>query len=165
MIGIRNGLLGAAELRWSARRHGQQLRRELRQHARGSAGAPHLERWPRSFGDGKNSRCGFAQPAAEAMILVVSRTGVMVVVRIGARLLRQVGENPPAGLGCGTGLARLSLSLEILVKLMKRWSRDPGQVERQKERGSTSQIGRPDRLKNSTAHVTTHVTKSASNRF
>jgi hypothetical protein len=96
------------------------------------------------------------------MIFVVKRTGVMVMVRVRARLVRRMGEDPPARIVSGTRLARSSVPPEILVKLVKHWRHDPGEIEHQEQGCSASQPARPARSKNSTVHVTTHGTKSAS---
>ena len=106
-------------MRWRARGHGQPLRRERRQDGLDRHEARGLDGRDRISDEGKHADRGSAQPAAEAMILVVDRTGVMVVVRVRARLVRRMGEDPPAGIVCGTRLARLSVSPEILVKLVK----------------------------------------------
>ena len=153
MIGNRYELLREGELRWSARRHGQQRQRERRQDRRKRPGSPGLDRGARSFDDEEQCHHGSAQTAAEAMILVVNRTGVMVVVGVGAGLVRGMGEDPPAGIVCGTRLVRRSVSLETLVELMKRWRQDPGEIEHQEKGCSASQTARPARLKNSTVHV------------
>jgi hypothetical protein len=88
------------------------------------------------------------------MILFVHRAGMMMVVRVGARLVRQMGEDPPVGIVCGAGLARSYVSMEILMKLVQRLRNHPREIEHQQQRRSASHQTRPAGLKNSFTHVT-----------
>ena len=88
------------------------------------------------------------------MILFVYRTGMMMVVRVGARLIRRMGKNPPARIVCGARLARPCLSFEILMKLVECWRHHPREIEHQEQRCAASHATRPAGLKNSTTHVT-----------
>ena len=88
------------------------------------------------------------------MILFVHRTGMMMVVRVGARLIWRMGKDPPARIVCGARLARPCLSLEILMKLVECWRHQPREIEHQEQRCAASHETRPAGLKNSTTHVT-----------
>jgi hypothetical protein len=90
------------------------------------------------------------------MILVVQRTGMVVVVRVGARLFRRMGKNPPAGFLCGTALARRSAALEKQMKLVECWRCDPGEIEHQEHRCTVSHPCHPVGSKSPSAHATTH---------
>lgn len=105
----------------------------------------------RTSNERKHGNRGRAEPAGEAMILVMHRPGMMMVVRVGARLIRRMGKDPPTGFFCGAGLARPSAAIE---KRVKQWRHDQGEIEHQEERCSVSYGGRSAGLKNSTTHVT-----------
>ena len=87
------------------------------------------------------------------MVLVVRRSGMMVVVRVGARLIRGMGEDPPAGFFCGTALARHSAPLEMQMKLVECRRCDPREIERQEDRRPVSHPGQPAGSKSAIAHV------------
>jgi len=129
MIRIRNGVLRAGRLRWRARGHGQPLRRERRQDGLDRHEARGLDGRDRISDEGKHADRGSAQPAAEAMVLVVHRTGMVMVVRVGARLIRWMGKDPPTGIFRGAGLARSCAVLEKLVELVESWRHDQGEIE------------------------------------
>jgi hypothetical protein len=76
--------------------------------------------------EGKHTDRGSAEPAAEAVVLVVHRTGMVMVVRVGARLVRWMGEDLPTGIVRGAGLA---LSCAVLEKLVEPWRRGQGEIE------------------------------------
>ena len=147
-------LLRAGERWWGARGHGQQLWRSRRQNRRRHPGAPDLGRGPRSFEDRQYRHRSPGQPTADAVILVVNRTGVMVMVRVGAGLIRQIEEDPPAGILSGARLARRCVTPQNLMKLVESWRSDPGQIEHQQQSCTVSHAARPARLKNSTTHLT-----------
>jgi hypothetical protein len=63
---------------------------------------------------------------------------MVVVIRVGAGLIRRMGENPPAGFCRRTALARLSAALEAEVKLVERWNGDPREIEHQQDRRSAA---------------------------
>lgn len=153
-IGIRNELLRAERGRWGARRAGQQCRRERHHNAPEWQGTRDLNDVERRSDEGKQGNRRRAEPAGKAMILVVRRTGMMMVVGVGARLVRRMGKDPPAGFFCRAGLAPPCLMLEILVDLVECRRHDPGEVEHQEDRCSVSHPGRPSGLKISASHAT-----------
>jgi hypothetical protein len=154
MIGSRDELLRARSERWGARSDGQQCRRERHRNAPGRHETRDLDDAERRPGEGKHGHRGCTELACEAMILVVHRTGMMVVVGVGARLVRRMGKDSPAGFFRGTGLARPCLMLVILVDLVECRRHDPGEVEQQEQRCSVSHPGRPLGSKISTTHAT-----------
>lgn len=154
MIRSREELLRAGSGRWSARRDGQQRRRKRHQNAPEPHGTRDPDDAERRSDEGKHGHRGCTNPAGEAMILVVHRTGMMMVVGVGARLVRRMGKDPPAGFFCGAGLAPPCLMLEILVDLVECRRHDPGEVEHQEQRCSVSNPGRPPGSKLSASHAT-----------
>lgn len=88
------------------------------------------------------------------MIFVVHRTGMMVVVRVGARLIWQMREDSPSGIVRGAGLAQPCVFPWSLVKLVEYWRHDPGEIQHQEQRGSLSSPTRPAGSKLSTNHAT-----------
>jgi hypothetical protein len=81
---------------------------------------------------------------------------MVVVIRIGAGLIRRMGENHPAGFCRGTALARLSAALEKQMKLVECRECDPGEIEHQKEWRAASHPRQPVGSNSSIAHVITH---------
>jgi hypothetical protein len=63
------------------------------------------------------------------MVLVVHRRGMVMVVRVGARLIRRMGEDLPTGFSRGAGLARSCAVLEKLVELVESWRHGQGEIE------------------------------------
>jgi hypothetical protein len=129
MTGIRNEVLRSGRRRWSARRDGQQPRRERRRDGLFSHRGRDQDGTDRSSDEGKHGNRGYAKPAGEAMILIMHRTAMMMVVRVGAGLIRRMGEDPPTGLLCRAELARPSAALEKLVKLVEYRRRDQREIE------------------------------------
>jgi hypothetical protein len=154
MIGSRDEWLRAGSGRWGARREGQQRRRKRHRNAPERHGTRDLNDVEWRSDEGKHGYRGSTDPAAEAMILVVRRTGMMMVVGVGARLVRRMGNDPPARFFRGAGLARLCLMFAILVDLVECRRDDPGEVEHQEERCSVSHPRRPSGLKISASHAT-----------
>ena len=154
MNGIRNEVLRGGKWRWSARRDGQQPRRERRRDGLFSHRGRGQDGTDRSSDEGKHGDRGYAKPAGEAMILIVHRTAMMMVVRVGAGLIRRMGEDPPTGFFYGADLERASVALE---KLVEYWRHDQREIEHQ-EQGCPAAHARRPGLKNST----THATRSAS---
>lgn len=93
------------------------------------------------------------------MVLIVRRAAMVVVIRVGAGLIRRMRENPPACFCRGTALARLSAALEAEVKLVERWKRDPREIEHQQDRRPAAYPCRAHGSVGSTspsAHAITH---------
>ena len=131
-------MLRARMSRRSARGEDQQLPRERREHGPGRHGTLDLDGPDLHLGERKPAHRGSDQPAGEAMILVVRRTAMMMVVRVGAGLIRRMGEGPPAGIVRGAGMAGRPVALEMLLELVERRRDDPRQIEHQEQRRSTS---------------------------
>jgi hypothetical protein len=162
MIQVRNEVLRAGRVRWSARRHGQPLRRGRRQDAPDRHEGRGLDGVDRSSDEGQHAHRGSAQPADEAMVLVVKRAGMVMVVGVGARLIHRMGEDQPAGLTRGALLAGAWTVLEKLVELVESRRRDQGEIQDRERSRSASRPNRPGGLKPSTTHATAHAAKAAS---
>ena len=95
-----------------------------------------------------------------ALRTVDRRWAMMMVVRVGAGLIRRMGEDPPTGFFYGADMERASAALEKLVELVELveyWRHDQREIEHQ-EQGCPAAHARRPGLKNST----THATRSAS---
>jgi len=154
MLGSRKEVLRAGRPRWSARGDGEPLWRGRRQDSLERHEARGLDGVDRSPDEVKHADRGSAEPAAEAMILIVHRARMVMVVRVGARLVRGMGEDPPAGLARGTLLAGSRTVLEELVKLVERWRDGQGEVEQQEQRCPRFHPTRRAGLEISNTHAT-----------
>ena len=107
--------LGAAVRWWSAREVGQQLRRERNQKGLVRQGAHRLDGNRTPPDEGKHAEGDFGESAAEAVLLIVHGSGVMMVVRVRTGLIGWMGEDQPTGLICRTGVDRAPSALEKRV--------------------------------------------------
>ena len=152
--GIWNGMSGVGVRGWRARRDRQQRwgnRSEV-----GSRGnvARSLEWTDRGFDEGKQRDRARHRPAAQAVILVVYRIGMVVMVRVGAGLIGRMGEDPPVGIRRGTGVLRPRLALRMEVELVQRRGRDPCQIQQQEQRRCAARAARRAHFLESTTHST-----------
>jgi hypothetical protein len=85
------------------------------------------------------------------VLAVVRRARMAVGVRVGARLIRRMGEDHPAGIVHGAGLARPPVILEMVVE---GWRDEPCEIQHQEQRCFASHPGRPAGPKSSITHAT-----------
>ena len=105
------------------------------------------DRPDRIANEGKLRGRGGGEPAGGAVILVVHRSGVMMVVGVGTGLVGRVGEGPTARFFHGALRALPCRAVQMAtvqqVKLVKYWRHQPGEVEHQKETRPVSDASRP----------------------
>ena len=161
---IRNEMLRDGRRRWGARGNGQQRRSERREGGSVRDGTRELDGPDRSTHEGQLCDRGGTEPAGGAVILIVHRTGMMMVVRVGAGLIRRMGKDPPVGPGRGTRLVGPCVALAAQVELVECGRDDPREVEQQEQRRPVLDAGRPAGLKSGLKAQTTHATHATHTR-
>jgi hypothetical protein len=147
----------------TARRSGEQRGSDRREVGTLAHAAHHLYGRDRRTDHGDLRDRGCTEPTAEAVIRVVHRARVMMVIRVGAGLIRRMGEDPPVGLCCGTGPARPAFAFEAHVELMECRRHQPREIEREEQSCPVLDTGRSAGSKSQATRAShaTHATNPA----